>query len=87
MKLQFPIVINIPQTINVPTSGGTGTGTGTGTSTDDGGDEDSELSFEELADGYFNSKQPDGSYTLPSSGSSSGFDFYGDADKYFNGKG
>ena len=94
LKFTFPIVVNVnaPQTINVPTSGGTGTGTGTGTSTDDGGDEDSELSFEELADGYFDSKQPDGTYALPSASSGGGSsgsnnDFYSNADNYFNGKG
>ena len=87
VKFTFPIVVNVnaPQTINVPSS--SGGGTSTGTSDDSSHDDDSGLTFEELADGYFNSKQPDGSYTLPSSGSSSGFDFYGDADKYFNGKG
>ena len=83
LKFTFPIVVNVnaPQTINVPTSGGGGTGTGS----DGGGDEDSGLTFEELADGYFDSKLPDGSYTLPSSSSTD--DFYDKADKYFEGKG
>ena len=82
LKFTFPIVVNVnaPQTINVPTSGGTGTSTGT----DDGDDEDSGLTFEELSDVYFSSKQPDGSYTLPSAYSGgSNYDFEKAMNKYF----
>lgn len=90
LKFTFPIVVNVnaPQTIHIPSSGGTSTGT----SDDADGHDDEGLSFEELADGYFDSKQPDGSYTLPSASSGgggssgSGYDFYGAADNYFNGK-
>ena len=82
LKFTFPIVVNVnaPQTINVPTAGGTGTSTGT---TDDG-DDDSGLTFEELSDVYFSSKQPDGSYTLPSAYSGgSNYDFEKAMNKYF----
>ena len=67
LKFTFPIVVNVnaPQTINVPTA------TAAASNAENPEDDDG-LTFEELTDGYFNGKQSDGTYTLPSASSGGG---------------
>ena len=91
LKLQVPLVVNInmPQTFNMPSTSSTNCGCCGGTSSLSTSEQEKVETyddFQSLADEYFNSKNLDGTYTMPSTNTDDSYDFKAEADKYFNEK-